>query len=267
MNIRCIKYIIIILAIFIAGIGDVQSQPVLSGMIRTNNDGNSKEFYSDYTRYIEYCVRLGLQYNNIKGNHHFSMQFTVENDGRISSYDILNSSDDSDWDKLAIGAIINSGPFKSFPQNIKEDRITYQVNISGGDVSVSSYSYPLDLEFKVDQSEKPCRTVEIVEAKSTRTMSYFPYYVPFSVRRDIKKQIKNNWYPQMQINSAVGLSFRVYKDGKIDNIKIFRSSDFDAADDAAIEAVNSVKIEPWTAKDKRKYAVIKYGFHVDNYMH
>lgn len=245
----------------------VSAQTTLSGGIMKND--NINQLYTEYTKYIEYCIRLSLQYNNIKGLHNFSMQITVEDNGNISAYGILGSSDDENYDKLAIGAVLDAAPFKPIPQDLNRSRITYQVNIYGGNVSVSSYSDAFDLEYSVKPKETERKIVDIAEAKSTRTMYYFPYYVPFQVKRSINRQIKQNWYPPMQVNSAVGVSFRIHTDGTIDRIKIFKSTDFDASNDAAIDAVKSIKLEPWKPYKSKKqtFANVKYGFHVDNYMH
>ena len=256
----------IFLGIYCMPAQQVNAEQILSGGITKN--ANINKFYTEYTKYIEYCIRLSLQYNNVRGLHNFSMQINVENDGNISAYSVLGSSDDEDYDKLAIGAILDAAPFKPFPESINKPRITYQVNLYGGNVSVSSYPYDLDLDFSVKPKETERKIIDIADAKSTRTMYYFPYYVPFKVKRSINRQIKQNWYPPMQTNSAVGVSFRIHTDGTIDRIKIFRSSEFDASDDAAIDAIKAVKIEPWQPnKSKQKFANIKYGFHVDKYMH
>jgi TonB family protein len=68
----------------------------------------------------------------------------------------------------------------------------------------------------------------------------------------------------MQENSAVDISFTLFPDGHIGNAKLFKSSNFDAADDAAIKAIKSLRISPWQSRDKRQYANIKYGFHVED---
>lgn len=263
----CICIMAIFFSVFCMSAPQVNAEQILSGGIVKND--NINRFYTEYTKYVEYCIRLSLQYNHVQGAHNFSMQFNIESDGNISSYSVLGSSDNEDYDKLAIGAILDAAPFKPIPENLNKSRITYQVNLYGGNVHVSSYPNDFDLEYSVKPKETGRKIIDIAEAKSTRTMYYFPYYVPFKVKRAINRQITQNWYPPMQINSAVGVSFRIHTDGTIDRIKIFRSSDFDAADDAVIDAVNSIKLDPWQPYKSKKptSATIKYGFHVDTYTH
>lgn len=238
---------------------NLRSEVEISQPSAVENDVLSK-----YTKYIEYCIRLALQNNNITGIHKFAMQFNVERDGSISTYDILYSSDSEEYDKTVMQSIIESSPFKPFPHEIDKSTITYQVHFNGGDVDISTYASPQVLSYSAEYQGEECKTVNIEEAKSVRTINLIPYSVPFKTSKEINDQIKQNWYPPMQENSAVGISFTLYPDGHIGNAKLFKSSNFDAADDAAIKAIKSLRISPWQSRDKRQYANIKYGFHVED---
>lgn len=238
---------------------NLRSEVEISQPSAVENDVLSK-----YTKYIEYCIRLALQNNNITGVHKFAMQFNVERDGSISTYDILYSSDSEEYDKLVMQSVIEMAPFKPFPPEIDKSTITYQVHFNGGDIDISTYAIPQVLSYAAEQKNEECKTVNIEDAKNVRTINLIPYSVPFKTGKEINDQIKQNWYPPMQENSAVGISFTLLPDGRITNVKLFKSSNFDAADDAAINAIKNLRISPWQSRDKRQYANIKYGFHVED---
>ena len=263
-----IKNFLVILSILIFSlcfIFHITSKKVIAAPTVSFSEPTAEsKLLSKYTNYIEYCIRLSMRNANITGRHKFSMQFNVEKDGKISGYDILNSSDSYEYDKKVIQAVINSAPFKPFPTGLNKSVIGYQIHFNGGDISIGSYATPNRLTYSVNQQNKVCRTVNIDEAKSVRTMSQMPSDISHQIHHSMAQQVQGNWYPPLNENSAVGITFRVNKTGTVDNIRIFKSSYNNAADNAALYAIKTLKLPAWTNSSKENSVEVKYWFYVEN---
>lgn len=260
IRITIVALFVVIISIFYITYNQVLAIPTVS----TAEITSENKLLSKYTKYVEYCIRLSMRNANITGRHKFSMQFNVEKDGKISAYDILNTSDSQEYDKRVIQAVVNTAPFKPFPVGLNKPAIGYQVHFNGGDISIGSYANPQRLTYSVNQQNKSCKTVNIDEAKSVRTMSQIPSYISHQIHHSMAQQVQGNWYPPLNENSAVGITFRINKNGSVDNIRVFKSSYNNAADNAALYAIKSLKLPVWTSSNNEATADVKYWFYVEN---
>jgi len=87
-----------------------------------------------------------------------------------------------------------------------------------------------------------------------------PWYIEL-----LKKKIEENWSPKeflMELSAIV--SFRIYKEGKIENIVIEKSSGYKNFDNSIIEAIKSVKKWPEFPKEiKDRYLEIIIEFKME----
>jgi|GEM_PF-1042310 TonB family protein len=92
--------------------------------------------------------------------------------------------------------------------------------------------------------------------------SYFSTDIPSWYINLIKKKIEENWVlKEYLIEMSSIVSFRLYRDGRIENISIEKSSGYKKFDNSIIEAIKSVKTWPaFPTEIKDKYIDIMIEF-------
>lgn len=245
--------------------GTVQKEKIVAtSRIMTDDEIKISRISSAYNDYMEYCVRSN--WKNPTQNNEYSAAFTfnIDKDGRLTAYDVLRSSKSSEYDKAAIECLLDSTPFKPIPKELQMNGLNAQIYFNGVEVQVNAFSKPKPLTYNVDQSDKVCKTIEIEQTKRTRTQSMYPTSAPQDLSWKISKQVQQAWNPPLNKNSSVCLSFRVYRNGFVNNIEFVTKSYNQEADMAAYNAIKGLKLPPFSLESKKLFVDVKYWFYVED---
>ena len=211
-----------------------------------------KRIYMDY---LKYCIKLNMRKARIFERHDFKMYIQIEKDGKISGYDIKQSSDSPEYDLKVLRTVIDTGSFRPFPIGINNKVLYLQIDFDGAEVYISVLS-PLKMRHKVDKVIKMSKTVNIVDARMTKSSCSVRPSGSHGTLGIVKEmQIGAYWYPPLTYDNDVEISYRIDNLGRISGVKILHGSHKEAIL-AAQSAVNSViKIYNPMAKGHYKYYI------------
>ncbi|MFN4227654.1 MAG: energy transducer TonB [Candidatus Ratteibacteria bacterium] len=163
---------------------------------------------------------------------------------------------------------------KSVKETIIEKKVEFTEKFSPEEYKKKLYSKISSME----QINQPSKTspqninIKIPEIKSIQinapsfdSSTYQPSFnteIPSWFINLIKRKIEENWLlKEYLIDMSAIVSFRIYRDGKIENISIEKSSGYKKFDNSIIEAIKSVKnwpIFPEGIKDRYLDIVIEF---------
>ena len=212
-----------------------------------------------YLNYISYSLRLNWKNPEKSNTYNAIFNINIDKNGRLTSYDVAESSKSENYEKAALQTLLKTGPFKPIPTGAKLNGFNTQVYFNGQGVWVSDILVSKHLKNKVSLNNKVCRTVEVNEAKQIGIQSAYPQFVSNAVHSEISKQVQQNWEPPLKTNSAVAVSFKVGADGTMQFVRATDNKTQNAAAaDAAIEAIKNVKLSK--VPDSTIGAGIEYYF-------
>lgn len=203
----------------------------------------------------------------------------------ISSFLFLSGKKNNLKDEIFIVQMVEMPPLKvsrkilqmkkKIPEIKKRESIVEKRTIRKKEIEIPSFSieeYKKRLEKKINFSTKESKvskiknvSIKIPEIKSASLdikSLKFSLGIPEWYILMVKSEIRKNWILKENFSdlSAV-VSFRVFKDGRIKNITLEKSSGFSSFDNSVIEAVKLTKCLPSFPEDlKQKYLDILIEF-------
>lgn len=212
--------------------------------------------------YVTYINRLE---NKIKSNWILPhgqvdkttiITFTVDRNGNLVEPKVINSSGDSEFDQIALNAIYTSVPFEKLPEYIQDDNIniSFKFNQNSTEASlisnVSCANIPA-VNLKTNQSSQ--NNV----SNNTENKETFKTYMP-----ELQRSIKQNWHPEKYNTSKRFVAlFKINKNGELESLKTFKSSENDSFDKSALEAISkTAPFEPLPPNFQEKSITILFTF-------
>ncbi|MCM8785347.1 MAG: TonB family protein [Candidatus Omnitrophica bacterium] len=146
---------------------------------------------------------------------------------------------------------------KSPKEKVVEKKVEFTEKFSPEEYKKKLYSKISNIEQITLPSKTPSQNINIkipeiksiqINTPSFESSSYQPSFtteIPSWYINLIRKKIEENWLlKEYLIDMSAIISFRIYRDGKIENVSIEKSSGYKKFDNSIIEAIKSVKVWP-----------------------
>ena len=192
-----------------------------------NGDG-----FAAYEQNLAHRIFLKWHNDSYDDNLFTSVVLKITRDGSVyGDPEIDLSSENDEFDKNVLETVKSFKRFKSLPKDC----------------------YFPYVRFRIDFENKGRKIPD-----NANQIDFKPYM------NNLQKDIRANWHPEgNKISRITVLMFRVYKDGTVKNLRIYKSSGDPIVDELAMQAVRDTKIRPLPNKFNGKSVDVMFDFNIN----
>lgn len=191
----------------------------------------------------------------------------INRNGQVIAYDVYNYRGPEALKDIIISALKQTVPFQPIPEECQDDIFKAILVFSNGGKYIgqgSIYNPPIP-QTKLAQKETT-NTIKVTDVKLFSCNGSYPANLSQEMNSYINrlhKQINANWQPVITETSDVRLSYVIDKNGKVSDVNIGYSVASDAAENAAKNAVLSIKAPSFPESENLNELRLNHYFTVE----
>ena len=169
----------------------------------------------------------------------------IDKNGRVIAYDFYNYNGPEGLKEAVVSALSKTAPFQPLPEEFQGDVFKAILVFSNGGQHIGQGSIynPPEPQLKLAQARKT-NTLKVTDVKIASCNGSYPANLSHEMSsyvHKLHKQIQSNWDPIRTEPNDVRLSYIVDKSGKISDVNIGYSKGPVTAENAARNAILSLK--------------------------
>ncbi len=212
----------------------------------------TEAFWNSYLKNLDDKIRKAWK-SPSKSAKNVVVSINIGKGGKAFGCKVLQSSGYADIDAGAINSVYAASPFEPLPRGFDGDHITidYVFPIKRQPLNIIIRVFKLDGSYK--ERFLNAYKKEVEAEKKAQTAAYM---------KKLEAKIKKNWNPpKSDKNTRIVAQFKVYRDGRVSDVKIKQGADNEDANYAALNAINaSVPFDPFTSLLKASSVDIEFTF-------
>lgn len=221
-----------------------------------------------YFNYLAYSIKQNLpDMSGFFVENSLWLIMDIDKNGRVIAYDFYNYNGPEGLKDAVVSALSKTAPFQPLPEEYQGNVFKAILVFSNGGryIGQGSIYNPPEPQLKLAQARKT-NTLKVTDVKLASCNGTYPGNLSHEMSsyvHKLHKQIQSNWKPVRTEPNDVRLSYLVDKNGKISEVNIGYSKGPIAAENAAKNAILSLKAPRFPESENIENLRLNHYFEVE----